>query len=57
MNLAQMVRPAASGLLRRYSLDTYGDTVRGNSVLRLADSAAPVLAFYAGAGPAPEPKE
>ncbi|NBO33355.1 MAG: hypothetical protein EBT46_04800 [Actinobacteria bacterium] len=57
MNLAQMVRPAASGLLRRYSLETYGDTVRGNSVLRLADTSAPVLAFYAGVGPAPEPKE
>jgi hypothetical protein len=27
--------------------------VRGNSVLRLAESAGPVLAFYAGNGPAP----
>jgi hypothetical protein len=31
--------------------------VRGNSVLRLADSAAPTLAFYAGSGPAPVPPE
>jgi LCP family protein required for cell wall assembly len=57
LDLARMMRPAAGGLLRRYSLDTYGDTVRGNSVLRLADTSAEVLAFYAGVGPAPVPRE
>jgi LCP family protein required for cell wall assembly len=57
LEFAQMMRPAARGQLRRYSLDTYGDTVRGNSVLRLAESAGPVLAFYAGNGPAPVPPE
>ena len=57
LEFARLMRPAAGGKLRRFSLDTYGDTVRGNSVLRLADSAAPTLAFYAGNGPAPVPPE
>ena len=57
VDFASLMRPAATGDLRRYALDTYGDTVRGNSVLRLADSSAPVLAFYAGEGPAPVPPE
>lgn len=57
LDFAGLMRPAATGRLRRYSLDTFGDTVRGNSVLRLADSSAPVLAFYAGDGPAPVPPE
>ncbi len=57
LEFAQLMRPAASGQLRRFSLDTYSDTVRGNSVLRLAESAGPVLAFYAGNGPAPVPPE
>ncbi len=53
LEFARTMRPAATGKLRRFALDTYGDTVRGNSVLRLAESAGPVLAFYAGNGPAP----
>ena len=57
LEFAKLIRPAASGNLRRYSLDTYGDTVRGNSVLRLSDTSAPVLAFYAGEGVAPVPPE
>lgn len=57
LDFARTMRPAATGRLRRFALDTYGDTVRGNSVLRLADSAAPVLAFYSGSGPAPVPPE
>jgi LCP family protein required for cell wall assembly len=57
LEFAQLMRPAASGQLRRFSLDTFNDTVRGNSVLRLAESAGPVLAFYAGNGPAPVPPE
>ena len=57
VEFAQLMRPAAEGQLRRFSLDTFGDTVRGNSVLRLAESAWPVLAFYAGSGPAPVPPE
>lgn len=57
LEFAGVMRPAAAGKLRRFSLDTYGDTVRGNSVLRLADSSAPVLAFYSGNGPAPVPPE
>ncbi|MFM7892093.1 MAG: hypothetical protein ACKO8V_09420, partial [Actinomycetota bacterium] len=57
LEFAKLMRPAATGKLRRFALDTYGDTVRGNSVLRLADSSAPVLAFYSGTGPAPVPPE
>ena len=57
VEFAQLMRPAAAGQLRRFSLDTFGDTVRGNSVLRIAESAGPVLAFYAGIGPAPVPPE
>ena len=57
VEFAQLMRPAAAGQLRRFSLDTFGDTVRGNSVLRIAESAGPVLAFYAGSGPAPVPPE
>lgn len=57
VEFAQLMRPAAAGQLRRFSLDTFGDTVRGNSVLQIAESAAPVLAFYAGSGPAPVPPE
>jgi LCP family protein required for cell wall assembly len=57
VEFAQLMRPAAAGQLRRFSLDTFGDTVRGNSVLRIAESAGPVLAFYAGNGPAPVPPE
>jgi len=57
VEFAQLMRPAATGKLRRFALDTYGDTVRGNSVLRLAGSSAAVLAFYSGTGPAPVPPE
>lgn len=57
VEFAQLMRPAAAGQLRRFSLDTFGDTVRGNSVLRIAESAGPVLVFYAGSGPAPVPPE
>lgn len=57
LEFGRLMRPAATGKLRRFALDTYGDTVRGNSVLRLADSSAAVLAFYSGMGPAPVPPE
>lgn len=57
IEFAGLLRPSTAGKLRRYSLDTFGDTVRGNSVLRLAESAGPVLAFYSGSGPAPETPE
>jgi LCP family protein required for cell wall assembly len=57
LEFAKLMRQAATGNLRRYALDTYGDTVRGNSVLRLAEGSAPVLAFYAGDGPPPPPPE
>ena len=57
LEFARTMRPAATGQMRRFALDTYGDTVRGNSVLRLAESAGAVLAFYSGNGPAPVPPE
>jgi LCP family protein required for cell wall assembly len=52
---AKKLRPAATGDVRRYQLETYGDTVGDASVLRVAEASAPVLAFFAGTGPAPEP--
>lgn len=57
LEFARLMRPAATGKLRRFALDTYADTVRGNSVLRLAGSAEDVLKFYSGNGPAPVPPE
>lgn len=52
---AKKLRPAATGDVRRYQLETYGDTVGDASVLRIAEGSAPVIAFFAGTGPAPEP--
>lgn len=57
VEFASLMRPAATGKLRRFSLGTYGDTVRGASVLRLDSSSAEVLGYFAGAGPAPIPSE
>jgi LCP family protein required for cell wall assembly len=52
---AKKLRPAATGDVRRYALVTYGDTVGDASVQRVDEASAPVLAFFAGTGPAPEP--
>ena len=53
---AKKMRPAANGDISRFSLDVYSDTVAGNSILKLGDGSAAVLAFFGGLGPAPEPE-
>ena len=53
---AKKMRPAAKGDISRFSLDVYSDTVAGNSILKLGDGSAAVLAFFGGLGPAPEPE-
>jgi len=53
---AKKMRPAAKGDISRFSLDVYSDSVAGNSILRLGEGSAPVLAFFGGLGPAPEPE-
>lgn len=57
VEFASLMRPAATGKLRRFALGTYGDTVGGASVLRLDASSGEVLAFFSGTGPAPVPSE
>ena len=53
---AKKMRPAAKGDISRFSLDVYSDSVAGNSILKLGEGSAPVLAFFGGLGPAPEPE-
>lgn len=53
---AKKMRPAAKGDISRFSLDVYSDTIAGNSILKLGDGSAAVLAFFGGLGPAPEPE-
>lgn len=57
LNLAEFgrkMRPAVGGSIGSFPLPVYGDTVDGNSVLRLAGEAKEVLEFFAGLGPRPE---
>lgn len=57
LNLTDFVRtmrPAARGNIGSFPLPVYGDTVDGNSVLRLAGDAKDVLQFFAGLGPRPQ---
>jgi hypothetical protein len=37
-----------------FPLPVYGDTVQGNSVLRLGEGSSALLAFFAGTGPRPQ---
>jgi LCP family protein required for cell wall assembly len=53
---AKKMRPAAKGDISRYSLDVYSDSVAGNSILKLGEGSAPVLAFFGGLAPAPAPE-
>ena len=53
IEFAKKMRPAASGKIASFPLAVYGDTINGNSVLRLADDAAPLLAFFNGSGARP----
>lgn len=50
IEMARAIRPIASGGIVRVPLPVYGDTVRGKSVLRLAQGAPAVLEYLAGRG-------
>jgi LCP family protein required for cell wall assembly len=50
---AKSMRPAAGGRMTSFPLPVYGDTVQGNSVLRLGQGSSELLAFFAGTGPRP----
>ena len=57
LNLADFgrkMRPAVRGSIGSFPLPVYGDTVDGNSVLRLAKDSKEVLDFFAGLGPRPK---
>ena len=54
---AKKMRPAAKGDISRYSLAVYSDSVNGDSILRLDQESAAVLAFFGGIGPAPAPAD
>lgn len=51
---AKSMRPAAGGRMTSFPLPVYGDTVQGNSVLRLGQGSSELLAFFAGTGPRPQ---
>jgi LCP family protein required for cell wall assembly len=52
---AASLRTAVGAGLTTWALPVYGDTVDGNSVLRLADGAGALLAHFRGDGPPPPP--
>jgi LCP family protein required for cell wall assembly len=54
LNFGRKMRPAVSGNIGSFPLPVYGDTVEGNSVLRLSKDAKDVLDFFAGLGPRPQ---
>ncbi|MEO8364403.1 MAG: LCP family protein [Ilumatobacteraceae bacterium] len=54
LNFARKMRPAVSGSIASFPLAVYGDTVDGNSVLRLSSDSKEVLQFFAGLGPRPQ---
>ncbi|MEO5975072.1 MAG: LCP family protein [Ilumatobacteraceae bacterium] len=54
LNFGRKMRPAVSGNIGSFPLPVYGDTVDGNSVLRLSKDAKEVLDFFAGVGPRPQ---
>jgi LCP family protein required for cell wall assembly len=52
---ASSLRTAVGAGLVSYALPVRGDTIDGNSVLLLEDSAGGLLAYFRGEGPAPTP--
>ncbi len=50
IEMANAVRPIASGGIVRVPLPVYGDTVRDKSVLRLAEGSPAILEYLAGGG-------
>jgi len=53
-DFGRKMRPAAGGNIGSFPLPVYGDSVDGNSVLRLAKGSNEVLQFFAGLGPRPQ---
>jgi LCP family protein required for cell wall assembly len=53
LHAAQVLRHAFEAGMRTYALPVYDDTVGDAAVLRLEDSAEPLLAYLRGTGPAP----
>ena len=53
IDLARKLRPAATGGSVSYALPVSLDMISGMSVVRIAHDAAPLLAYFAGTGPAP----
>lgn len=53
---AKKMRPAASSGIASMNLATYGAMAGESEVLKLAEDAAPLLAWFAGVGPRPEPE-
>ena len=54
LEFAKKMRPAAGGQIVSFPLDVYGDMVGSNSVLRLGEGAAELIAFFNGTGPRPQ---
>lgn len=54
LNFGRKMRPAVGGNIGSFPLAVYGDTVDGNSVLRLSKDSKEVLDFFAGLGPRPK---
>lgn len=50
LEMANAIRPIASGGIVRIPLPVYGDTVRGKSILRLAKGSPAILEYLAGGG-------
>lgn len=53
MKFAKQMRGVAGGGMTSFPLPVYGDTVQGNSVLRLGEGSGELLAYFAGTGPRP----
>jgi anionic cell wall polymer biosynthesis LytR-Cps2A-Psr (LCP) family protein len=54
MKFAKQMRGVAGGGMTSFPLPVYGDTVQGNSVLRLGEGSGELLAYFAGTGPRPD---
>ena len=55
LEFAKKMRPAATTGIASMHLETYGAMAGESEVLKLSEDAAPLLAYFAGVGPRPEP--
>lgn len=56
LDLAKKLRPLADGSMKSYELPVDSDMYKGLYVFRLNSEASPLLAYFAGLGPAPAVK-